>query len=205
MKTIILSTEDPSNLQLTADKLRAGELAAFPTDTVYGLGASLDNPRAIENLFLVKSRENAKAIAVLINEKNDLNKISIGPNEMSRRLAEHFWPGPLTLVVSRSPNLPSILSQQPTIGIRIPDHPIALKLLKLSGPLAVTSANLSGQPNSSTALEVYNQLNGLIPIILDGGASPGGQPSTVVDCLGNQPVIIRQGPISLADLLEVLA
>ena len=204
MKTFILSTEDPSNLQRAADILLAGELAAFPTDTVYGLGASLENPHAIEKLFLVKSRENTKAIAVLINELNDLYKISSGPNEMSRRLAEHFWPGPLTLVVSRSPNLPPILSPLPTIGIRMPDHPIALQLLKLSGPLAVTSANLSGGSNSSTAMDVYIQLNGYIPIILDGGETPGGQPSTVVDCLGNQPVIIRQGPISLDDLLEAL-
>lgn len=204
MNTQILPTDHPLALERTIQELRAGGLVAFPTDTVYGLGADINNIRAIEQLFVVKGRESTKAIAVLIGRLEDMDQITDMPNQIAHKLAERFWPGPLTLVVSRSKSLPSILSPYPTIGIRMPDHPFAQQLLKLSGPLAVTSANLSGGPNTTTAQAVYDQLSGQIPIILDGGATPGGSPSTVADCLGVRPAIIRPGPVSLEQLLNAL-
>ena len=119
---------------------------------------------------------------------------------VARRLAERFWPGPLTLVVARHPALPAILSPLPTVGVRMPDHPTALALLRQSGPLATTSANLSGGPNPLTAQEVLAQLDGRVDLIIDGGRCPGGVPSTVVDCTAGELKILRQGPITLEEL-----
>ncbi len=204
MQTRIIPADDPDAYRQALDLLRKFQLVAFPTDTVYGLGASLESSAAIEELYLVKGRDSAKAIAVLVGEPADLGRVALMVGPMAERLAEIFWPGPLTLVVPRRWELPENLSQLPTIGIRMPDHPIALDLLRRAGPLAVTSANMSGAANTISAEEVYQQLGGRIPLILDGGRSPGGQPSTVVDCTGQAPQVIRQGPITLEQLLSAL-
>lgn len=205
MKTEILSTKEPRALELAVEMIHQGEMVAFPTDTVYGLGTSAFNPQGIEQLYVVKEREEGKAIAVLLSSASELIKITATMNETAHRLAEHFWPGPLTLVVPRHPDLPDNLSPLPTIGVRMPDHPLALALMARSGPLAVTSANLSGAENTTTAQEVFAQLSGRIPLILDGGRTPGGSPSTVVDCTSEQLVILRQGPISLHELQKALS
>ena len=204
METLLLSASNPEALSRTLQLLQDGELVAFPTDTVYGLGASLQNPASIARLYQVKGRETSKAIAVLLGNIYNLELVAQGVSEIARRLSERFWPGPLTLVVPRRPDLPEMLSPGPTIGVRMPDHSLALALLRQSGPLAVTSANLSGGANALTAREVLTQLEGRIPLILDGGTSPGGSPSTVVDCTGTSLVILRQGPISLEELLRAL-
>jgi L-threonylcarbamoyladenylate synthase len=201
-ETIITSSDDPDALEQAERLLRAGELVAFPTDTVYGLGAILTDPTAIERLYVVKGRDAAKAIAVLIGDETALAQVTGSLSDLAARLAGRFWPGPLTLVVSAHPALPANLSPLPTVGVRVPDHPVALALLCRTGPLAVTSANCSGQPSARTAGEVYAQLNGSIPLILDGGETPGGLPSTVVDCTGTVPVILRQGPITLVQLID---
>ena len=112
-------------------------------------------------------------------------------------LASAHWPGALTLIVPRHPSLPADLSPLPTLGIRIPDHPAALALLQAAGPLAVTSANLSGQADTTTAKEVLAQLDGRVDLVLDGGKTPGGIPSTVVDLTGSEPRILRQGPVEI--------
>ena len=120
---------------------------------------------------------------------------------MAKKLAERFWPGPLTVVLPKHIGLPDSVSATNTVGVRVPDHSVARSVLRASGPMAVTSANLSGQPSPSTAEEVFAQLNGRISLIIDGGKTPGGVPSTVVDCTGLQPIIVRQGPISLNQIL----
>jgi len=201
METKQIKTNQPDAIPTALELLRAGNLVAFPTDTVYGLGADLFNPEAIEKLYQVKERAHLKAIPVLLSNPAALDQITSEMNVLARRLADQFWPGPLTLVVPVHPRLPENLSPLPTIGVRMPNHPDALALLEASGPLAVTSANLSGQENSLTAGQVYAQLAGRISIILDGGTTPGGSPSTVVDCTGPGPLILRSGPISLAELL----
>ena len=201
LETQVISSQDPQALHKAERLLRAGELVAFPTDTVYGLGAMLTDPSAIEQLYIVKGRDAGKAIAVLLGDEAALAQVAGVLSELAVRLAHRFWPGPLTLVVPAHPALPANLSPLPTVGVRMPDHPVALALLHRTGPLAVTSANLSGQPSARTAGEVYAQLNGCIPLILDGGETPGGLPSTVVDCTGIEPVILRQGPITLEKLL----
>jgi L-threonylcarbamoyladenylate synthase len=204
LETQIILSDDPLALEQALQVLQAGGLVAFPTDTVYGLGAMLFNSQAVEQLYLVKGREAAKAIAVLVGREADLPQVAQELDQVASRLARRFWPGPLTLVVPAHPRLPPNLSPLPTVGVRMPDHPVALKLLRRTGPLAVTSANLSGEPSACSAGEVYAQLSGRIPLILDGGQTPGGKPSTVVDCTGPELVILRQGPISEGQLNEAV-
>jgi len=202
VKTEVLSSTNPGAFEVAIGHLQRGELVAFPTDTVYGLGALLMIPSAIEQLYAVKGRDAAKAIAVLLGDEAALLQVAGALSGLAARLVERFWPGPLTLVVPAHPALPANLSSQLTVGVRMPDHPVALALLRRTGPLAVTSANRSGQPSARTAGEVYAQLNGRLPLILDGGETPGGLPSTVVDCTGSEPLILRQGPITLEQLFD---
>lgn len=204
LQTILLSASETDALQQALGRLQSGELVAFPTDTVYGVGALAHDPLAIEQLYAVKGREAEKAIPILLGSLQDLGRVSVHAGYMALRLAECFWPGPLTLVVPKHPSLPENLSRYPTVGVRMPDHPVALGLLAAAGPMAVTSANLSGGPNTTTADEVLDQLGGRIPLILDGGTTHGGSPSTVVDCTGSQPVILRPGPVSLTEVLAAL-
>lgn len=210
MKTELLNLLNPSQQEQSEAILRAGqvlsqgELVAFPTDTVYGLGALAWNKQAIDRLFTVKGRDTSKAIAVLIGRTADLRLITAQLSQTAWRLSQRFWPGAITLVVSRHPGLPDNLSSEPTIGVRMPDHPLALALLQHTGPLAVTSANLSGQSSATTAIEVLDQLGDQIPLILDGGRTPSGQPSTVLDCTGDGLKILRQGAITLQDIESAL-
>jgi len=204
MLTKILSASDPHAIQMALDQLSEQQLVAFPTDTVYGVGAKIESAQAIEQLFVVKGRDSAKAIPVLLGDFTQIELVALILSPMAERLAEQFWPGPLTLVVTRRPELPECLSPFPTIGIRMPNHPVARDLLQKSGPLAVTSANLSGAANTTTAQQVHDQLSGRIAMILDGGRTPDELPSTVVDCTGESPKILRQGPISLEMILTLL-
>ncbi|MBL8062806.1 MAG: threonylcarbamoyl-AMP synthase [Anaerolineales bacterium] len=184
--------------------LQKGGIVAFPTDTVYGLGALAFHNPAIESIYTAKDRPIEKAIPILIGDLAALDDVGMDIPNMALRFATRFWPGPLTCVVPKKPTLPPAVSATSTVAVRIPDHPDALALLRAAGPLAVTSANISGQPSPTTAQEVYRQLNGRIPLILDGGQTPGGVPSTLVDCTGDHPTILREGPISLEELIASL-
>lgn len=192
-------------MDLACALIAGGQPVAFPTDTVYGLGASLQNAKAIERLYEIKGRDSAKAIAVLIGDIEALSAVTSGMGALAQKLSDRFWPGPITLVVSRHPNLPENISPLTTIGVRMPDHRFAIQFLQRTGPLAVTSANLSGAASTTSARQVFDQLINRIPLILDGGRTPGGLSSTVVDCTGQEPVILREGPISLTQILEALA
>jgi L-threonylcarbamoyladenylate synthase len=205
MKTEILRADHPIALRHAFDILQHGGLVAFPTDTVYGLASLPFKSETIERLYIAKGRNNERAIAVLLGDIVQWKQVAAEISPLALRLAERFWPGPLTLIVPRSPSIPDSLTPNQTIGVRIPDHPLALSLLRLAGPLAVTSANLSGQENTTTASEVYAQLKGRIHLVLDGGLAPGGLPSTVLDCTTPEPVIIREGPISLRQVQIALA
>ena len=204
MKTEILPAEDPQSQARAVAVLQSGGLVAFPTDTVYGVGALAFNAGAVRSIYTAKDRSVEKAISVLIADPVDLSKVSLEVSEAAVRLASRFWPGPLTLVVVKHPDLPETVSAAPTVGVRIPDHPVARALLRAAGPMAVTSANLSGQPSPSTAQEVFGQLGGRIALIIDGGQTPGGVPSTVVDCVEAEPRILRLGPVSDEEIWAVL-
>lgn len=196
MKTETLPITNPKSFARAVEILNRGGLVAFPTDTVYGLAAQVDNPAAIEKLYQAKQRSKEKAIPVLLGSPAELEQVAASVSPATQKLAEAFWPGPLTLVIVGHPDLPDNLAPGPTLGVRIPDHPDALTLLGLTGPLAVTSANLSGGENASSAAQVAAQLSGRIDLILDGGDTPGGQPSTVVDCTSKTLRILRAGPIT---------
>jgi len=202
MKTEILLISDPQSLGRALEILTAGGLVAFPTDTVYGLGALAYDGEAVSSIYTVKGRGLEKAIPVLIGEFGQIERVSSGVSRMVMRLAEEFWPGPLTLVVPRHPSIPDAVSSMPTVGVRMPDLEVTRELLRLTGPLAVTSANASGHGSPATAMGVEMQLTGKIPLILDGGATLGGIPSTVVDCTGPEPRLLREGPISLHQIQE---
>lgn len=201
MKTEIIPT---SEIQNAFEVLQKGGIVAFPTDTVYGLGALAFDNSAIESIYTAKNRPIEKAIPVLVGDLKDFELVASSIPEMAKRFAENFLPGPLTCVIPKKSTLPSAISSTSTVAVRIPNHKDTLNLLKLTGALAVTSANISGQASPVTAQEVYEQLNGRIPLILDGGKTLGGVPSTLVDCTGEIPVILREGPISLKQLLAVL-
>ena len=200
MQTEILPASDPQSLPRALEILCAGGLVAFPTDTVYGLGSLAFDQTAIESIYVAKDRPLEKAIPILIGDVDDLDKVAVNIPELATRLAKHFWPGPLTIVVPKRSNLPAAVSATATVGVRVPDHEVARALLRAAGPMAVTSANLSGQESPRTAEEVVRQLNGRISLVLDGGETRGGVPSTVVDCTGAEPVILRQGPVTLEQI-----
>ena len=205
MKTELLSAYDPQAVRYAADVLRHDGLVAFPTDTVYGVGALVWREAAVQRLYTVKGRSTDKAIAVLVAQSGDLDTIAAALTPAAQQIARRFWPGPLTLVVPRHPQLPKAVSALPTVGVRQPDHPVTQQLLQLTGPLAVTSANRSGEANTLTAQEVLVQLDGRIDLILDGGRVNGGVPSTVVDVTGAEPVILRAGPVSAEDIRAALS
>lgn len=203
MQTEILPAS--SNAILSAYKILAtGGLAAFPTDTVYGVGALAFDGKAVESIYTAKDRPIEKAIPILIADVVDLEKVGIDIPDVARILAARFWPGPLTILVPKRADLPVAVSATTTVGVRIPDHKVARKLLRAAGPLAVTSANISGGQSPVTAQEVYEQLGGRIPLIIDGGRTPGGIPSTLVDCTSSELKILREGPITLEQLRSVV-
>jgi len=204
MKTQVLPATAADAIDAALGILRAGGLVAFPTDTVYGIGSLAFDEKAVQSIYEAKGRSEEKAIPVLLRGTAELDQVSHSLPRMARLLAEQFWPGPLTLVVPKVPRLPSAVSASDTVGVRVPDHPVALALLKRSGPLAVTSANLSGRPSPCTAQDVSQQLDGRVALILDGGRTPGGIPSTVLDCTRAEPRILRAGPITLEEIRAVL-
>jgi L-threonylcarbamoyladenylate synthase len=201
MNTILIPINHPGAMSSALEVLNNGGLVAFPTDTVYGLGVSVFNGQAIEGIYQAKNRPLKKSIPILIGDIEDLAKVSGPVPEIALKLAARFWPGPLTLIIPKRPDLPKQVSSTPTVGVRMPDYLIARSLLRLVGPMAVTSANLSGRASPSTAEEVLGQLSGRIALILDGGKTPGGVPSTVVDCLGAELKVLREGPITKDEIL----
>ncbi len=204
MQTDILSAQAAQALPQSVAVLQRGGLVAFPTDTVYGVGALAFEAAAVQRLYEVKGRSAEKAIAVLVAREADLARVAAVLTPSARALALRFWPGPLTLVVPKHPDLPEAVSALPTVGVRQPHHAVAQALLALAGPLAVTSANLSGQPSATTAQAVLAQLEGRIDLLLDGGPTPGGVASTVIDCTAEPPLILRPGPIGAAEIKAAL-
>ena len=202
MDTQTLPAAEPSSLLRAVETLRAGSLVAFPTDTVYGLGARAWDEGAVAQLYVAKGRAETKAIPLLLASVDALREIVVGFPSVALALAARFWPGPLTLVLYRRARVPDVVTGGgPTVAVRVPDHPVALRLIAALGePLAATSANLSGAPSPVTAEEVAAQLGGRIPLILDGGPCPGGLASTVLDLTVSPPVILRRGPVRPEDL-----
>jgi len=204
MKTEVMSASSGDAIPRALEILKAGGLVAFPTDTVYGVGALAFDGKAVESIYVAKDRPIEKAIPVLIGDQDDLEKVGIHIPASAHKLASRFWPGPLTILVPKRADLPESVSTTSTVGVRVPDHDVARALLRAAGPMAVTSANISGGQSPVTAEEVYEQLGGRIDLIIDGGQTPGGIPSTLVDCTMSELKVLREGPVSLEDLLSAL-
>jgi len=193
VKTRVLRADAAGAVEDAAAALERGELVAFPTDTVYGLAAGHGH---IQKLYDAKGRPREKRIPVLLSDAANLEASAI-VTPAARVLAERFWPGPLTIVL--------VAPRRGTIAFRVPANDVARRLIAASGGgLPVTSANLSGEPDATTAEEVVRQLDGRIALVLDGGRTPGGVASTVVDCTRNDARILREGAIPESEITRAM-
>ena len=204
--TARIVADDAAGRAEAIDVLRGGGILALPTDTVYGIAVSLDAEGGIERLFRVKRRPPERGIVLLLDVASQAGSIGeMGP--AATALADACWPGGLTVVVPQRPDLPlpSVLTGgTPTIGLRAPDHDAPRALAAAVGPLPTTSANVSGLPEARDATEILAQLGDGVDLILDGGPARGGPPSTVVDCTGERPVILRDGAVPIAQVVAIL-
>jgi L-threonylcarbamoyladenylate synthase len=186
--------------------LRAGGIVALPTDTVYGIAVDLATPGGVERLSAAKRRPPGKGIVLLLASAAQANDVGV-LGAAARALAAALWPGGLTLVVPSRPDvaLPAALTGgTPTIGLRFPDHPAPRALAAAVGPIPTTSANRSGRPEARDAADVVDQVGDAVDLVLDGGSAHGGPASTVVDCTGDRPRVLRVGAVPLADVVAVL-
>lgn len=204
MQTIVRPA-DAEALRLASDLLREGSLVAFPTETVYGLGADALDRNAVLSIFAAKGRPADNPLIVHIHDRAQLEDLCTVP-PLARPLIDAFWPGPLTMLFPRKPVIPpEVTAGLPTVAIRMPSHPVALAMLKACGlPVAAPSANSSGRPSPTTAAHVLEDMDGKIPLILDGGACDVGLESTVLDLCHDQPTILRPGGITKEMLESVL-
>lgn len=197
---------ESANIQEAAELIRSGELVAFPTETVYGLGADARDSEAAKKIYAAKGRPSDNPLIVHVSKFEDLEAIAREVPPQARRLAEKFWPGPLTMIVWKNDSVPyATTGGMETVAVRMPNHPVALKLIEESGCLiAAPSANTSGKPSPTEASHVALDMNGRIPMILDGGAVGIGIESTIVDLTEEKPMILRPGYITKEMLEEAL-
>lgn len=200
------ATATPAELQRAAALLRAGELVAFPTETVYGLGADAANPAAVAKIFAAKGRPADHPLIVHLPSAAHLARWAREIPAAAERLAAVFWPGPLTLILKRQPAVPdAVTGGQDTVGLRVPNHPLALGLLQaFDGGIAAPSANRFGRISPTTAAHVREELGERVPLVLDGGPCAVGIESTILDLSRGVPVLLRPGAIGAADVARVL-
>jgi L-threonylcarbamoyladenylate synthase len=197
---------ESSIIEYAATFLRGGEVVVFPTETVYGLGADAFQPSALERIFVAKGRPFSDPLIVHIADEESLLLLTTSIPEQAKRLAQVFWPGPLTLILPRGPQVPQLVTAGlDTVAVRMPRHPIALALIRAAGsPIAAPSANRFMHVSPTTAQHVISDLSGRVPLILDGGLSEVGLESTVLDLCSEVPRILRPGGVSLEALRSVL-
>lgn len=202
----VLRADEPSSIETAAQVLREGGLVVFPTDTVYGVGAAVDRPDAVARLYVAKGRPLEKPIPVLIADLDQLERLAREVTPEARLLAQHFWPGALTIVVPAQPWLPQeIVRETGTVGLRMPDHPVALAIIRAAGgAVATTSANRSGEREACTVDEAIAALGDVVDLYIDGGRTPGGIPSTVVGFERSGLVVLRRGALAVEVIEQVL-
>ena len=192
-------------LSAAAHSVGSGQLVVLPTDTVYGVGADAFNSTAVANLLKAKGRGRDMPVPVLVGSWTTLQGLVTVVPERTSNLIEAFWPGGLTLVVEHAPSLAWDLGDaRGTVAVRMPLHPVAIELLELTGPLATSSANVSGHPAAQTAQEAQDQLGDSVAVYLDGGPVSDGIASTIVDVTGERPRVLRAGAVSIEALREVV-
>ena len=212
MKTVIekitdlMTEDDRKKIQEAGSILKEGGLVAFPTETVYGLGADALNPEASKKIYAAKGRPSDNPLIVHISNMKALEGITADIPQKARQMAERFWPGPLTMIFSKNAQVPlETTGGLETVAVRMPNHPIALALIDAGGGyIAAPSANTSGKPSPTLAEHVAQDMNGRIPMILDGGAVGIGIESTIVDFSGDVPMILRPGYITPEMICEVI-
>jgi len=206
METIVLDAGDTEHIELCAGVLRHGGLVAFPTETVYGLGADALSEMAVAGIYATKGRQEDNPLIVHVASLSDAYMLVDDIPDTFEKLAGAFWPGPLTLVMQKSGRVPgNVTAGLETVAVRMPKHPAALALIRTSGcPIAAPSANPSGRPSPTDAAHVLEDLRGRIPYILDGGRCIVGLESTVLDITGSVPRILRPGGVTYDELKEVL-
>lgn len=205
-KYIKIDLESLAGLEQPAEALRRGELVAFPTETVYGLGADALNGNAVQSIFTAKGRPNDNPLIVHIAEFSMLEPLVQAISPAVEKLIAAFWPGPLTIIFAKTHRVPyETTAGLDTVAVRMPDHPIALELIKKAGvPVAAPSANRSGKPSPTLAEHVLEDMDGRIPWILDGGPCRVGVESTVLDMTGDTPTVLRPGGVTLEMLEQVI-
>lgn len=201
-ETVWLSAGAPDAVPRAVDLLQMGQVIAFPTDTVYGVGAHALQPVAVARLYRLKERPPHLAIPLLLADAQEMARVCQDVPPLAWVLARHFWPGGLTLVLRRAPKVPNtVTAGGPTVAVRVPDHLLVRQICdRLGAPLAATSANLHGQPPPVHADGVYSAFGRQLPLLIDGGPCPGGIASTVLDLTVSPPAILRPGPIAAAQL-----
>jgi L-threonylcarbamoyladenylate synthase len=193
---------DPDALAPAVRALRAGELVAFPTETVYGLGADALQPNAVDKIFAAKQRPPDNPLIVHIGDRSQLAELAADVPRLAAELSERLWPGPLTLVLNASASVPAVTTgSQPTVAVRMPAHPIAQELLRRAGRcVAAPSANRAGRPSPTAAEHVAAELADELAVLVDGGPCPIGVESTVADVRGDQPLVLREGAVTREQL-----
>jgi len=206
VRVVTQTPPDPAAIDAAADLLRRGGLVAFPTETVYGLGANALSAEAVRGVFIAKGRPSTDPLIVHLAGVDDLSRVAASVPPAARTLAAAFWPGPLTVIVPRHPDVPGdVTAGLETVAVRVPAHPVARALLLAAGvPVAAGSANRFSRPSPTTAGHVCDELGGRIPLVLDGGATPVGVESTIVDCTVTPPVVRRAGGVTLEQLRVVV-
>jgi L-threonylcarbamoyladenylate synthase len=209
-RTVVLAIDptapDDRVIRRAADVLRAGGLVAFPTETVYGLGANALDPAAVGGIFAAKGRPATNPLIVHVDGEAMLRAVAASWPPAAAALAARFWPGPLTLVLPRTAAVPDVVTGGgPTVAVRMPGHPVALALIRAAGvPLAAPSANRSSELSPTRAAHVLAGLGGRIDLVLDGGPTANGIESTVLSLAGERPVLLRPGPIAVSELERVV-
>lgn len=199
------ASERAAGLREAASAIRRGELVVVPTDTVYGLGADAFSPDAVASLLAAKGRGRQMPSPVLVGSPTTLHGLVSDFNEAAWELVDAFWPGGLTIVARHQPSLRWDLGDtRGTVAVRMPLHPVAIELLNATGPLAVSSANLTGGPSPATCDEAQAQLGESVSVYLDGGRADHAVPSSIVDVTGKRPRLLREGALSADQLREVV-
>ena len=199
------ASQRPHGIASAVSALKGGRLVVLPTDTVYGLGADAFNGAAVAALLAAKGRGRDMPVPVLVGSWHTIDGLVYTVPEAARQLIRAFWPGALSLVVQQAPSLQWDLGDaHGTVMLRMPLHPVAIELLREVGPMAVSSANISGRPAAVTAADARDQLGDLVEVYLEGGPSAQGAASTIVDLTGAQPRVLREGPVAAAAVAAVL-
>ncbi len=205
-KTEVYASEEfETAVDAAASVLRNGKIAAFPTETVYGLGACMTDEKAVLKIYEVKGRVSEKPLSILISSAEDMKLIAEEIPAKAQKLAETFWPGPMTIILKKKAEISDkITAGKETVGLRVPAHPVALEIVRRAGPLACPSANKSAGKEPKSAADVLADLDGKIDLLIDGGETEIQKPSTIIDLTVTPPKILRKGGLDISEIIKCI-